>query len=178
MVSSGSAPTTTTSGVDGPAGRDALLGEGEDDPVEADPEPDAGRRRTAQQLDEAVIAPAAAERLLLALGARAVELEGGPGVVVEAAHERRLEDRLDPDRREMGLHALEVLGARTAQALADARRAGDERGHALVLRVQQAERVRREPLPLERRQVGLVIAEVRARVARRRQGGTRRRRCC
>ena len=141
--------------------RDPFLGERQDDPVEADPEPDARRRRAAQQLDEPVIAAAAAERLLLALGARAVELEGGPRVVVEAADERRIEGRRDPDRGKMRLHPLEVGRAGVAKELADPRRARDERGHPLILGVEQPERVRGEPLAFGGRQVGLVVAEVR-----------------
>ena len=55
------------------------------------PKPIAGRRPAAEQLDQPVVPPAAAERLLLALATDDVELERGPRVVVEAADEARLE---------------------------------------------------------------------------------------
>src|SRR3954451_4423979 len=48
---------------DGRAG----LGEGDDEPVDADPEADARRGPAPEELDEAVVAAAAADRLLLSL---------------------------------------------------------------------------------------------------------------
>ena len=78
-------------------GRRPLRLEGKQHPVEAEPEPDPRRRPAAEQLDEPVVAAAAADRLLLALAALDVELERGPGVVVEAADEARLEAEATPD---------------------------------------------------------------------------------
>ena len=101
------------------AGAGAGLGQGEDEPVEADPEADAGRRPAAEQLDQAVVAAAAAERLLLALAAGDVELERGPGVVVEAADEPRLQPVRDAERVEVRADGREVLGAGVAQAVGD-----------------------------------------------------------
>ena len=50
--------------------RAALFVEREQQPIEPDPETDPRRRPAAEQLDEAVVPPAAAERLLLALAPR------------------------------------------------------------------------------------------------------------
>ncbi len=120
-VSAGSAPTTTATGpVVATRGR-ALLLEREHEPVEADPEPDAGCRPPAQQLDEPVVAAAAADRLLLALAAGDVVLERGPRVVVEAAHEPGLQAIRHVERVEVRPDAGEVRGARVAQAVGDAR---------------------------------------------------------
>ena len=90
--------------------------EREDQPVEPDPEPDPGRRPAAEQLDQAVVAAAAAERLLLALAAGDVELERGPRVVVEAADEPRLEPVRHAERVEVRADRREVLGARRRTA--------------------------------------------------------------
>ena len=98
-MSSGSAPTTTATGAGSGDGGDAGLVEGEDEPIEADPEPDARRRPPAEQLDQAVVAAPAADRLLLALAPGDVELERGPGVVVEAADQPRLEPVADARAR-------------------------------------------------------------------------------
>ena len=49
----------------------ARLLEREDHPVQPEREPDPGRRLAAQQFDQTVVAAAAAQRLLLAFGARA-----------------------------------------------------------------------------------------------------------
>ena len=122
-MSSGSAPTTTASGACVGRGVDALLLEREQHPVEPEPEPDPRRRLAAEQLDEPVVAAAAAERLLLALAARGVELERGPRVVVEAADEARLEPVRDAQRVEVRPDAREVLGAGVAQPVGDPRRA-------------------------------------------------------
>ena len=60
---------------------------GEQEPLDADPEPDAGCRRAAHVLRELVVAAAAAERVLRGIERVARELERGARVVVEAAHE-------------------------------------------------------------------------------------------
>jgi len=61
------------------------LGQGEEEPVNADAESDPGRGPATEQFHEPVIPPAATDRLLLAFAPRDVELERRPGVVVEAA---------------------------------------------------------------------------------------------
>src|SRR3954453_22200657 len=66
---------------DGRAG----LGEGDDEPVDAEPEADAGSGPPGEELDEAAAAAAAADRLLLSLAPGDVELERGSRVVVETA---------------------------------------------------------------------------------------------
>src|SRR4051794_35311177 len=53
----------------------ARLDEREDEPVDADAEPDSGSGPSAEELHEAVVASAAADRLLLALAPGDVELE-------------------------------------------------------------------------------------------------------
>src|SRR4051794_20863738 len=69
-----------------PVRGNAFVLEREDQPLEAGAEPDPGRRRAADLLDEAVVAAAAADRRVDVL-VRADELEGRARVVVEAAHE-------------------------------------------------------------------------------------------
>ena len=96
--------------------------ERQDQPIEPDAEPDARRRATAEQLDQAVVAAAAADRLLLALPTADVELERGPRVVVEAAHEARLEAVGDAEGVEVAADRIEVRGAGGAQPVGDARR--------------------------------------------------------
>ena len=77
---------------------DARRLEREQHPIEPEPEADARRRPAAEQLDEPVVAPAAADRGLLARRRPAgIDLERGPRVVVEPAHEPRLELVLDAD---------------------------------------------------------------------------------
>src|SRR5665811_1286155 len=56
--------------------------EGEQDTIEPQAEADGGCGFAAEQFHEAVVAAATAERLLLSLGALAVELEGSAGVIV------------------------------------------------------------------------------------------------
>ena len=83
----------------------ALLAEREEEPVQADPETDPRRRPPTKKLDEAVVAATAADRLLLALSAGDVELEGGSRVVVETADEPRFEPVWHTERFEMGSDA-------------------------------------------------------------------------
>ena len=85
-----------------------LLIEREQQPIEADAEPDARRRPATEQLDQPVVAPAATDRLLLSLAALDVELERGPRVVVETADQPGLEPVCDAERVEMGTDRREV----------------------------------------------------------------------
>ena len=124
----------------------ALLGlEGQDHPLEADGKADAGRRPSTEQLGQPVVAPATAERLLLALGTGAVELPGGAGVVVEPAHQARLQLVGDAERVEVNANGGEVLGAGGTEPLDDARSVGVKGDQRFLLRVEEAERVRRDP---------------------------------
>ena len=111
-MSSGSAPTTTATGAGSAAVTAPVSVRARIEPVEPDPEPDPGRRPPAEQLDQAVVPPAAADRLLLALAPGDVELERRPRVVVEAADEAGLEPVRHAERVEVGPDAGEVLGAR------------------------------------------------------------------
>ena len=69
-VAAGSAPTTTATRRRSAGGGVALRLEREQHPIEPEPEPDPGRRPAAEQLDEPVVAAAAAERRLLARARR------------------------------------------------------------------------------------------------------------
>ena len=91
--------------------RQPFVGEREQHPLEAHPEPDPGHPRAAERLGQPVV-PAAAEqgRLLLVAGLLhrvRHELERGPRVVVETADERRRTDGGDPGGREALLNRLE-----------------------------------------------------------------------
>ena len=130
-------------------GHDTGLGQSEEQPVQPDPEADPGRRPPAEQLDEAVVAPAATDRLLLALAAGDVELERGPRVVVEPADEPGLEPIAHAEGLEVRADAGEVLGAGVAQPVRDLRRPRVERGHRRVLRIEQAQDVALEATAFE-----------------------------
>ena len=108
-----------------------------------------GRRPPAEQLDEAVVAAAAAERLLLAVAAGQVELEGGPRVVVEAADEGRFQPVRHAERVEVRPDRGEVLRAGVAQVVGDPRRAALIAAIAGSLRVEQAQHVALQAVPLE-----------------------------
>ena len=147
-MAAGSAPTTTARGPAGAAGRPPRS------PGRARPDRCRARSRC----------PASGDRRAAPRGRRSglprpartagpprpgVVLERGPRVVVEPAHERRLDPVGDADRVEVGLHGREVLGTRRAQVIRDARRARVERRQRRILRVQETEGVRLEPPPLE-----------------------------
>src|SRR6185503_2874155 len=68
-----------------------LVVECQEQSVEPDPEPDAGRGPPAEELDETVVPATAADRLLLALAPLDIELERRPRVVVETAHQPGLD---------------------------------------------------------------------------------------
>ena len=72
----------------------------------------------AEQLDEPVVAAATAERLLAALTTGNEELEGRPGVVVEAADEARLDAVGDAERIEVLADRREMDPAGLAQQVA------------------------------------------------------------
>src|ERR1019366_5774693 len=116
------------------------------------PKADPRRGAPAEELGETVIAATTTQRLLLSLATGDVELECGPGVVVEAPNERRLQAVDDAQDGQVVAHGREVSLARIAQLVGDPWCARVELGHGRVLRVEQPERVLVEPLALDRRQ--------------------------
>src|SRR5207253_4853293 len=100
-----------------------------------------------EQLDEAVISTAASERRLLPPDARGIDLEGRPRVVVETAHETRIQPVPDAERVEMGADSGEMCRAGLAEEVGDPRRVGVELDHRRFLRVEQAERAALQALP-------------------------------
>ncbi len=113
----------------------------EQEPLESGAEPDAGRFPSADRLDEPVVAAAPADGGVDVL-LRPDELEGGARVVVEAAHERRVEDVVDAVRVEVRPDCFEVLAAFVAERVADLRRVGEGREDLLVLDVEDLEDAR------------------------------------
>jgi hypothetical protein len=95
--------------------------------VEAEREADASGGRATERLDEAVVATAAAERVLRRVQGAALELERGVAVVVETAHELGIDGERDAERREPGLDGSEVCRRLGAVELGDLRCSGDER---------------------------------------------------
>ncbi len=134
--------------------------EGQDDAIEPHSEPDTRGGPSAEQLDEAVVAAATAERLLLAVTAWQVELEGGPGVVVETAHQGGFEPVRHAERSQVLLDRGEVVRAGGAQVVRDPRCAPIEIGHRGILGIQQTEHVTFQAVPLESREPVPVRAEV------------------
>ncbi len=83
----------------------------EQQPLDADPEPDPRLWRSAEPFDETVVAAAAPDRVLCRVESFCCELERGPRVVVEPPHEARLHVVLDPERIEARPEPGEVRGA-------------------------------------------------------------------
>ena len=114
MISSASRPpvVSTTNTSTRTVGRleHALVVARQQRAVDAEREPDARRRRAAEVLDETVVATAAAERVLRRVERAALELERRAAVVVEAAHEPRVDRERDAERVSPRLHAGEVRG--------------------------------------------------------------------
>ena len=121
---------------------DALVLEREQQPLDAGAEPDARRRRAADLLDEPVVATAAADRRVGVL-VRPDELEGGARVVVEPAHERRVEDVRHAERVEPRAHLGEVRAAGVAERVADLRRVVERGAQRGILDVEDLQRARR-----------------------------------
>ena len=119
---------------------------GDHEPLETRAESDAGCRRTADLLDEAVVAPAARDRRVLVLH-RADELPRRPRVVVETPDERRDERVGDARCIEIGSHPGEHLHTLRAERLADLRCLIEGEACRLRLRevvVEDAEGARRD----------------------------------
>src|SRR5205807_5884551 len=87
------------------------------DSLDADPESDTGRRRTAELLGEAVVAAPAADAVLRRFQCGRLELEGRARVVVETAHEPGLDVERDPKLFQSRSHTVEVGGAVVAQVV-------------------------------------------------------------
>ena len=69
------------------------------------------------------------------------ELEGGVGVVVETAHQARIDLEGDAGGRQPVLHRLEEIAARLVQVIGEGRCIGVDRLVALVLAVEDAQRI-------------------------------------
>ncbi len=114
------------------------------DPLHARRPADAGRRRATELGDQPVVAPTAAEG---ALGTqpRGLELEQRARVVVEPAHERRVDLVGDARVVEQRAHGREVLGVLGAQALEQPRCPLHHRARTGMVGVEGAQRVGIEP---------------------------------
>ena len=118
--------------IDGGVGRPehALGVTGQQDAVDAECEPDAVRGRSAHRLGKAVVASAAADRVLRRIERLGRELESGAAVVVQAAHQPRSLLVADLQRVQAGEHAGVVRCGVLGQVVRDERRLRD---HDLVL---------------------------------------------
>ncbi len=110
------------------------------------PKPMPGVGRPTDRLDEPVVAPAAADGRVRVLE-RGDELEGRARVVVEATHERRVEDVRHAVEVELRAHPVEVLAAGFAQRLTDLRRPFEGRAKRGILHVEDLQRARRPLVP-------------------------------
>ena len=110
-------------------------------PVFADGEANTRRGRTAEHLREAVVAPAAEQRVLRAQRA-AGDLKRRARVVVEPADQTRSDLVGNPALLELRKHAVEVLPALGTQMVEDARELGDDGLVGFHLAVKHAQRVR------------------------------------
>ncbi len=104
------------------------------------PQPTAGVGLAAELLEEAVVATAAADRALRAEPVRH-PLEHGEVVVVEAAHEARVDAVLEPGGVEDAPHRAEVRERVGAEEIDQPRRAFDHRLQRRVLAVEDAQRI-------------------------------------
>ena len=109
-------------------------------PLEAGGPAHAGRRRAAEQLDEAVVAPAARHAGLRAQRVGG-ELEDRARVVVDAAHERAVELPVDPGHAQARADLVEVLAILGAERVQQQRRVAHDLLGAGVLGVEGAQRV-------------------------------------
>ena len=141
-----STTNTSTAGCGG--GEHALVVAREQRAVEPEGEADARRRRPAERLDQPVVAAAAAERVLGAVERAAGVLERRAQVVVEAAHQPRLDAVRDAERVEPGADGVEV-GCRALSLQKSAiRGAAAIRSRVLAaLGVEHAQRVAGQRLP-------------------------------
>ena len=138
--------TTNTSSGRLTAAKTPFVVAGDQRAVETDGEADARRRRSAERLDQSVVAAAAAERVLGAVERAAGVLERRTQVVVEPADEPRLDPVRDAERVEAGAHDLEVRCRVVAPEVGERRCGGDQLGVLAPLGVEHAQRVALERL--------------------------------
>ncbi len=134
----------------GPEGRNEQVrfrlevGRAEADDLRQAVEPDREARgrqvRPAELGHQLVVAPAPGHR---ALGAElaGLDLEGGPGVVIEPPHQARVDEVADRKRVECGLEGIEVPAAVGAQVIEDRGRPGQGLTAAGHLAVEHPQRV-------------------------------------
>ena len=133
--------------VDGRVGRaeHALGVAREQDPLDARAEADAGRGRPTELLGKAVVATAAADRVLRRVERVARELERGARVVVEPADEQRVDDERHADGdAARSAHDRSGPRPRRRQVVDRAGRGRDDRRVLRALRVEHAQWVRLE----------------------------------
>ena len=122
--------------------------------------PSTGGRCALDFLDQAVVAAAAADAALRSERVGG-ELEHGPRVVVEAAHERRIDLVGDLRDIEQLAHLREVLGVVVVEVVEQPRRARHHAPGALVIGVERAQRVQLDPAAHLLGEARLVRAQVR-----------------
>jgi hypothetical protein len=107
-------------------------------PLDAAGPADAGRRRSAKLGNQPVVSSAAQHGTLRAQ-MRGDEFESGVGVVIEAAHQRRIDLERHAGRRKAVLHRLEEILTGLVEVIGKARGLGIDRLVALVLAVEDAQ---------------------------------------
>lgn len=119
--------------------RPALLHE-QQQPLHAKAEADAGARGAAELLDQPVVPAAAADGALRA-DALGKDLEHGPGIVIQPAHERGGELVAHAHRVQQHKESVHVRAAVVAEKVHDVRRLGDDLAARGRLAVEDAQRV-------------------------------------
>src|SRR5581483_10571984 len=104
--------------------RDVLPLHFENDAFHARAEANAWRGAAAKNFGQPVVAPAAAQRQLIIGGG---ELEDGARIVIQAAHEQRVEREGNLGQRQVVLQGGEVFAAWLAEVIGDFWRGGDLR---------------------------------------------------
>ena len=112
----------------------------EQETFKTDRKADARCGRTADLFDEAVIAAAAADCALRS-ERWILDLESGIRIVVEPAHELRVDGVGDPKSCEVGFQSFELLVATLAEIVRDDRRTDSRRFAALFLAVEKSKRI-------------------------------------
>src|SRR5579883_875160 len=124
-------------------------------PLDAAGPADAGGRRPAQLGYQFVIA-AATENGALSADVRGHELESRVRVIVEAAHQSRIDLERHARRRQAVLHRLEEILAGLVQVIGEARRIGVDGLVILVLAVEDTQRIALQPVSRIRRELRAV----------------------
>ena len=128
--------------------------------IQADGKANAGRGPITQGRGQAVVAAAAAERVLRPTQAFVLVFEDGPGVVVQATHQLGIQGERNRFRTESLPDRLEGLRARLAEMVDDARRLKLQFLVLRFLRVEQAQWVLLESHAAFRAQLGQIRAIV------------------